>query len=114
VRKDGSSRWLLLLSKLFNDLGNLRLELDNIGAPSFQGDVPEGWTVLLFASANVQAVLIRLDKPLVCRGNLDEVLLRGGVPLPHVILLCERPVVVQSLLTLFIGRFRPVRLYFLY
>ena len=112
--REDSSRWLLLLSKLFNDLGNLRLELDNIGASSFQGDVPEGWTVLLFASADIQAVLIRLDKTLVCRGNLEDVLLRGGVPPQHVIFLCERPVVVQSLLTLFIGRFRPLRLYLLY
>jgi hypothetical protein len=41
MREDSSSRWLLLLSKLFNDLGNLRLKLDHIGTPTFQGYVPE-------------------------------------------------------------------------
>ena len=97
MREDGPSRCLLLLCKLFNDLGDLWLELDHIGAPSFQGDVPERWTVLLFSCAYVKTILIRLDKPLVCRGYLDEVLLKR-VPSPHVIFLRERSVVIQSLL----------------
>ena len=71
----------------------MRLELDHIGTPTFQGDVPERWTELFFRCTNVKTVLIRLDKPLVSRGNLDELLLRG-VPSPHVILLCERSVVI--------------------
>ena len=90
----------------------MRLELDHIGTPSFQGDVPEWGTVLLFRWTNIKAIFIRLDKPLVFRGNLNKLLLRG-VPSPHVILLCERPVVIQSLLSLFIGWFRPLRFHFL-